>query len=355
MSVTADPAALGPAVDVLDGAAVLLADRHGRVLRANGRATALFAVHAPLEGRHLTGLLVGDDPGVLEPDLDRLARDGGVLRRTMTAEHGASVHRYDIRVALLTPERAGARFCVLVHDRGDVLENPVIRRLLADLAGDDPLRVTLLLDRALRCVDVIGAGAARFGIDVDALRGHHVCDGIPEPLRVPIIERYSEALAGRPSEFEIVVPTGGRRYLLDVRPLRCGHAVDGVVVQCRRIDGPQGNPVVAARDLSGSRTATVLRAGRVALDLVTRHAHVDGRTSVVRLTDRECELLADLMRHQNTLRSRAQLLSAVWDIDFATSTAVVDVTLHRLRVKLDLAELRTVRGNGLAFVSDLDA
>jgi len=89
---------------------------------------------------------------------------------------------------------------------------------------------------------------------------------------------------------------------------------------------------------------TVLRAGRVALDMRTRRATVDDR--VVELTAREYTLAETFLRHPGQVLSREQLLSHVWGYDFAPDSNVVEVYVRYLRRKLGADVITTVRGMG---------
>ncbi len=83
---------------------------------------------------------------------------------------------------------------------------------------------------------------------------------------------------------------------------------------------------------SGDGSETVLDAGGIRLDLLTREATRDGLA--VRLPDREAELLAYLMRHAGNVCSREEILSAVWDYAHDPGTNVVQVYVGYLRRKL---------------------
>jgi DNA-binding response OmpR family regulator len=89
---------------------------------------------------------------------------------------------------------------------------------------------------------------------------------------------------------------------------------------------------------------TVLRAGRVSLDLRTRRASVDGHTT--ELTAREFTMLEVLLRHAGQVLSREQLLSHVWGYDYDPGSNVVDVYVGYLRKKLGQDAIETVRGMG---------
>ena len=96
------------------------------------------------------------------------------------------------------------------------------------------------------------------------------------------------------------------------------------------------------------RDATRLEAADIALDLRTRR--VFREDSEVRLTAREFELLAYLMRHPNQVMSRSQILNAVWGYDYDPGTNVVEVYIGYLRKKLGAvngpAPIETVRSVG---------
>lgn len=112
-------------------------------------------------------------------------------------------------------------------------------------------------------------------------------------------------------------------------------------------------PVAATRPTRASSAwhsnYRCIRVGRVELDLLSRTVVVLGRPGTVHLTGRESELLHDLMSHVGRLRSRGDLLLAVWGIDFQATTTVVEVTMSRLRAKTHLAELHTTRTTGYCF------
>ena len=89
---------------------------------------------------------------------------------------------------------------------------------------------------------------------------------------------------------------------------------------------------------------TVLRAGKITLDLRTRRAGTDGRA--VDLTAREFTMLEVLIRHAGQVMSREQLLSHVWGYDYDPGSNVVDVYVGYLRKKLGSGSIETVRGMG---------
>jgi two-component system, OmpR family, response regulator len=99
---------------------------------------------------------------------------------------------------------------------------------------------------------------------------------------------------------------------------------------------------------SDTGSETSLEAGGIRLDLLTREATRGDR--VVKLPDRESELLAYLMRHAGRVCSREEILSAVWGYDHDPGTNVVQVYVGYLRRKLGApgspAPIETVRSVG---------
>ena len=89
------------------------------------------------------------------------------------------------------------------------------------------------------------------------------------------------------------------------------------------------------------------------IDFQSRRVERDGRE--VRLTAREFDLLAYLMRHPNQVLSRSQILNAVWGYDYDPGTNVLEVYVGYLRRKLagddGQAPIETVRGAGYRLVA----
>lgn len=98
----------------------------------------------------------------------------------------------------------------------------------------------------------------------------------------------------------------------------------------------------------GSRPGmgSALCRGALLLDVEAHRVTLDGQE--VALTATEFRLLEDLMRHAGAVRTREQLLNAVWGYSFEGYARTVDTHVRRLRAKLgeEAAALETVRGVG---------
>lgn len=90
----------------------------------------------------------------------------------------------------------------------------------------------------------------------------------------------------------------------------------------------------------------LLSVGPVTVDVKKHEVKVLGE--VVSLTLKEFELLDRLMRNQNIVLTRDQLLEDIWGYDFDGETRTVDVHVRTLRQKLGIGGdiIQTVRGVG---------
>ena len=82
----------------------------------------------------------------------------------------------------------------------------------------------------------------------------------------------------------------------------------------------------------------------LSLDLDNYTATVDG--TVYELTQREFEVLRELLTHQGRIMTRQNLLDKLWRYDFYGDERVVDTHIKNLRKKLGIEFIQTVRGVG---------
>ena len=80
------------------------------------------------------------------------------------------------------------------------------------------------------------------------------------------------------------------------------------------------------------------------LDLDNYTAMVDG--TAYELTQREFEVLRELLTHQGRIMTRQNLLDKLWRYDFYGDERVVDTHIKNLRKKLGVEFIQTVRGVG---------
>jgi len=103
----------------------------------------------------------------------------------------------------------------------------------------------------------------------------------------------------------------------------------------------------------GQAAPQLLRVADLELDLMRRRAFRAG--VAIDLTAREFSLLWLLMRCSGEVLSRAVIAEKVWDMNFDSDTNVVDVSVRRLRRKVDTpfdtSLIHTVRGMGYVIES----
>ena len=117
---------------------------------------------------------------------------------------------------------------------------------------------------------------------------------------------------------------------------------------------PFGLPELTARVRAALRRApkrmgSRLNAGEIDVDLIGRRVYRRG--GEVKLSHKESELLATLMRNKGAVLSREFLITQVWGFDFNGDVRTVDVHVRWLREKLEPdpsnpSHLQTVRGVG---------
>ena len=87
-----------------------------------------------------------------------------------------------------------------------------------------------------------------------------------------------------------------------------------------------------------------IECGPVRLDTRSSKFTVDGRA--VRLTALEFKLLSYLMHHQGEVISRTELTEHIYDQDFDRDSNTIEVFVNRVRKKLGVTVIHTIRGMG---------
>jgi DNA-binding response OmpR family regulator len=169
-----------------------------------------------------------------------------------------------------------------------------------------------------------------------SLSGLEVCRRLRDAAPVPVI-----MLTARGGEVDRVtgLEIGADDYV--AKPFSPRELTARVKAVLRRANG-------ASADRTGPSR---LCAGDLELDVTTHEVRLRG--SVVELTAKEFELLANLMRHPRRAFRREELLQRVWGFDYGdTSTVTVHVSRLREKIEADPGApryVRTVRGVGYRF------
>jgi two-component system, OmpR family, response regulator len=95
---------------------------------------------------------------------------------------------------------------------------------------------------------------------------------------------------------------------------------------------------------SSGHASAEISCGTVMLDTRTSRVTVDG--TPVRLTAQEYKLLKYMMHHKGKVISRTELTEHIYDQDFDRDSNTIEVFITRIRKKLDVDLIRTVRGLG---------
>ena len=105
---------------------------------------------------------------------------------------------------------------------------------------------------------------------------------------------------------------------------------------------------------TSTRLQDVIRIADIEIDLLRHRATRAGHR--LDLTAKEFLLLSLLVRRAGEVLSRTVIAEAVWDMNFDSDTNVVDVSVRRLRSKVDdpftIKLIQTIRGSGYVLNTD---
>ena len=179
-------------------------------------------------------------------------------------------------------------------------------RVIEALDGNEGLRLALSKNPDLVLLDVMLPGLDGFG----------VCRKIREKSSVPII-----MLTARDEEVDKVLglELGADDYM--TKPFSVRELLARVKANLRRTS-PETE-----------EAGDVLRIGELIIDS-SRYEVVKNDT-VIALTLREFELVKFLAEHRGRIFSRETLLEEVWGYDYYGDTRTVDVTVRRIREKIE--------------------
>lgn len=157
----------------------------------------------------------------------------------------------------------------------------------------------------------------------------------PKMIDVPII-----ILTARGTEVDKIVglESGADDYI--VKPFGLGEFLARVRVQMRR---PSPDRSLRQDELISND---------IRLDLTGRRVFKD--EAEIKLSNKEFDLLAELMRNKNAVLSRDLILTKVWGYDYFVDKRTVDVHIRWLREKVEdnpssPKRISTVRGVGYRF------
>jgi two-component system OmpR family response regulator len=182
----------------------------------------------------------------------------------------------------------------------------------------------------------------------DGVEGHYLgeCEpydaiildiGLPEMDGVTVLEKWREA--GR--KMPVLILTARDRWSDKVAGIDAG--ADDYVTKPFHMEEVQARLRALIRRAAG-HASSELSCGPVRLDTKSSKVTVEGKT--LKLTSHEFRLLSYLMHHMGQVVSRTELVEHMYDQDFDRDSNTIEVFVGRLRKKMGVDLIETVRGLG---------
>lgn len=176
--------------------------------------------------------------------------------------------------------------------------------------GDEALKKVYLIQPDLILLDVM----------LPKLDGFQVCRKIRESFNTPII-----MLTAKEEEVDKVLglELGADDYI--TKPFGMRELLARVKANLRRVE-------IDNSDTSSAKSVQI-ESGNLIIDLERYEVKKDD--TIIELTLREYELLKFLATQENQIFTREQLLKDVWGYEYFGDIRTVDVTIRRLREKIE--------------------
>ena len=175
-------------------------------------------------------------------------------------------------------------------------------------SGDEGLRAALERDFDLIILDLMLPG----------MDGFEVCKRIREVKNIPIL-----MVSAKKDDIDKIrgLGLGADDYM--TKPFSLRELMARVKANLRRSQNSQ----------KSDTTGEVLTFGDLSIDIEKYEVRKKGE--IISLTFREFELLKFLVTRKGKIFTREQLLNKVWDYEFYGDVRTVDVTIRRLREKIE--------------------
>src|SRR5918999_5519135 len=161
--------------------------------------------------------------------------------------------------------------------------------------------------------------------------------GLPLIDGISVLERWRRAGRTMP----VLILTARDRWSDKVQGIDAG--ADDYVAKPFHMEEVLARVRALVRRAAG-HAANEITAGAVRLDVKAGKVTVDGHS--VKLTSHELRLLSYLMHHKGKVISRTELTEHLYDQDFDRDSNTIEVFVGRLRKKLGVDVIQTVRGLG---------
>ncbi|HMN87600.1 MAG TPA: response regulator transcription factor [Bauldia sp.] len=191
----------------------------------------------------------------------------------------------------------------------------------------------------------------------DGEEGHYLGDtepydvvvldiGLPQLDGISVLEKWRRA--GR--RMPVLILTARDRWSDKVQGIDAG--ADDYVAKPFHIEEVLARVRALVRRAAG-HASNEIECGPVRLDSRSGRVTVDGNP--VKLTSHEYKVLEYLMHHRDRVVSRTELIEHLYDQDFDRDSNTIEVFVGRLRKKMAVDIIETVRGLGYRIVAPGDA
>jgi two-component system OmpR family response regulator len=213
-----------------------------------------------------------------------------------------------------------------------------LRLLVVEDDRDINRQIVTALEQAGYAVD-----SAFDGEDALFLGETEPYDAIVLDLGLPMMDGVSVLQAWRRAgkKMPVLILTARDRWSDKVAAFDVG--ADDYVVKPFHMEELLARLRALVRRATGHATSEI-SCGPVQIDTRSSRVLVQGQS--VKLTSHEYRLLAYLMHHQGRVVSRSELVEHLYDQDFDRDSNTVEVFVGRLRKKLGVDLIQTVRGLG---------
>ncbi len=169
--------------------------------------------------------------------------------------------------------------------------------------------------------------------------------GLPEIDGISVLERWRTAGRAMP----VLILTARDRWSDKVSGIDAG--ADDYVAKPFHIEEVLARIRALIRRAAGHASSEIV-CGPVRLDTKGARATVDG--TALKLTSHEFRLLSYLMHHMGEVVSRTELVEHMYDQDFDRDSNTIEVFVGRLRRKMGVDLIETVRGLGYRMQAPAD-
>ncbi|GGD93337.1 DNA-binding response regulator [Aureimonas endophytica] len=167
--------------------------------------------------------------------------------------------------------------------------------------------------------------------------------GLPKKDGISVLEAWRRDGRNMP----VLILTARDRWSDKVAGIDAG--ADDYVTKPFHIEEVMARVRALIRRAAGHASSEI-RCGPLSLDTRASKASVGGQ--LLKLTSHEYRLLAYLMHHRGQIVSRTELIEHLYDQDFDRDSNTIEVFVGRLRKKIGLDLIETVRGLGYRMRDD---